>query len=107
MTIKWSFSYNSFVNFYGKNLGATMLYPNLCYNKVSDMKGLLCTCISDFKLSLPDGDLKVVKFVVCCCILEASKANSADPSQAALYDLSSKYSSLENAHFNRYRASNK
>ena len=38
MTILWSFSYNFFVKFYGKNLGATiwstMLYPNLCYNDV-------------------------------------------------------------------------
>ena len=35
--ISWSFSYNSFVKFYGKKFGshnATVLYPNLCYNKM-------------------------------------------------------------------------
>ena len=36
MTILWSFSYNSFVKFYLKNgsHNTTVLYPNLCYNKV-------------------------------------------------------------------------
>ena len=37
MTILWSFSYNSFVKFHGKKFGShnmTVLYPNLCYNKV-------------------------------------------------------------------------
>ena len=37
MTIVWSFFYTSFVKFHGKIFGShkmTMLYPNLCYNKV-------------------------------------------------------------------------
>ena len=36
MAILWSFSYNSFVKFYLKNGShkKTVLYPNLCYNKV-------------------------------------------------------------------------
>ena len=37
MTIKWSFSYNSFVKFHGKKFGGhnmTMLYQNPSYNKV-------------------------------------------------------------------------
>ena len=37
MTIKWSFSYNSFVNSMIKKFGShimIMLYPNLCYSKV-------------------------------------------------------------------------
>ena len=37
MTMKWSFSYNSFVKSHGKKNGShnqAMLYPNLCYNKV-------------------------------------------------------------------------
>ena len=37
MTMKWSFSYNSFVKFHGKKFGShntTMLYPNPCYKKV-------------------------------------------------------------------------
>ena len=35
MTIKWSFSYNSFVKFHGKkNWDITLLYPNPCYNEV-------------------------------------------------------------------------
>ena len=36
MTIRWSFSYNSFVKFHGKKIETTtqLLYPNLCYNKV-------------------------------------------------------------------------
>ena len=35
MTIKWSFSYNFFVIFYGKKWthNMTVLYPNLCYNE--------------------------------------------------------------------------
>ena len=35
MTIKWSFSYNSFVKFRGKKIGSnsmTKLYPKVCYN---------------------------------------------------------------------------
>ena len=37
MTILWSFSYKSFVKFYGKKLGSNnmiVLYPNTCYNEV-------------------------------------------------------------------------
>ena len=37
MTIKWSFSLNSFVKFHCKKFGShnmTVLYPNLCYNEV-------------------------------------------------------------------------
>ena len=37
MTIKWSFSTNSFVKFHGKKFGnhnIAVLYPNLCYTKV-------------------------------------------------------------------------
>ena len=37
MTMKWSFSYNSFVKFNSKNFGSnnmTMLYPIPCYNDV-------------------------------------------------------------------------
>ena len=33
MTILWSFSYDSFVKFHGSHT-MTVLYPNLCYNKV-------------------------------------------------------------------------
>ena len=54
-------------------------------------------------LSLLDGNY--FKSCQVCCLLFAFW--SVDPSQAALYDLSSKYFSSENAHFNRYRASNK
>ena len=36
MTISWSFSYNSFVKFNGKNgsHNMTMLHPNPCYNEM-------------------------------------------------------------------------
>ena len=37
MTISWSFFYNSFVKFHGKNNWEpqmTILYPNPCYNEV-------------------------------------------------------------------------
>ena len=38
MTIKWSFSYNSFVKFHGKEIWEPQpdrgIYPNPCYNEV-------------------------------------------------------------------------
>ena len=37
MTMKWSFSYNSFIKFHGKKFGShnmTVLYPNPCFNEV-------------------------------------------------------------------------
>ena len=40
MTIKWSFSYNSFVKFHDKKFGShniTVLYPNLHSNKVCNV----------------------------------------------------------------------
>ena len=45
MTIQWSFSYDSFVKFHAKKFGShniTVLYPNLCYNKVC-YKGTILT----------------------------------------------------------------
>ena len=47
MTIVWSFSYNSYVKFYGKNIGShdmTVLYPNMfLYNEVC-CKGIVMYC---------------------------------------------------------------
>ena len=51
MTISWSFSYNSFVKFDGKNFGShniTMFYPNLYYTKVcykgTSLYKKICCC---------------------------------------------------------------
>ena len=46
ITIKWSFSYNSFVKFHGKNIwghSMTVLYPNPCYREVC-YKGTAASC---------------------------------------------------------------
>ena len=49
MTIKWSFSYNSFVKFHGEKFGChsmTMLYPNPCNNNVYYKGTVLYNCMS-------------------------------------------------------------
>ena len=51
VTIKWSFSYNFFVKFQGKNWthNPTMLYPNLCSNEMC-FKGAVIQFIVIFRL---------------------------------------------------------
>ena len=51
MTISWSFSYNYFVKFHGKTFGSpnmTMLYLNLCYNKVCYKETALYLLINSY-----------------------------------------------------------